>query len=51
MFLCIQCHDYPDCLSQFVSFRSLGKCEGCGVVAECVDCHTLGCKITPRKEK
>lgn len=46
MFLCDACHD----ASKHVDlFRSRGKCEGCGKVAACIDCHRQVCN--PPKEK
>lgn len=45
MFLCDKCHD----ASQHVGFRSLGRCEGCGKSAACIDCHYSVCE--PPKSK
>lgn len=48
MFLCGKCHTEEGC---FHPFKSHGACEGCGKVAECVDCKSYKKKPTPKKKK
>lgn len=50
MFLCNKCHDSKKHMDLF---RSRGRCEGCGKVADCIDCHYAKCytpKVTVAKE-
>lgn len=44
MFLCRRCHDE----TKHLSFKSHGRCEGCGKVADCIDCHYPVCR-PPRR--
>ena len=51
MFCCDECHDarkHP------TGYRSLGRCEVCGKMAACIDCHNMTCdppkKATRRGE-
>lgn len=37
MFLCRPCHGPEPCLGEIVQSR--GKCERCGEIANCIDCH------------
>lgn len=38
MFLCDPCHGPEPCYGSVV--RSSGRCEACGQMAACLDCHT-----------
>lgn len=52
MFVCEPCHDKPswNCQNGMIEgfMRSRGKCELCGTVANCLDCH--GYKLAPAPE-
>ena len=45
MFLCNKCHDAKKHMDLF---RSRGRCEGCGKVADCIDCHYAQCFTPPK---
>src|SRR5690606_17546775 len=38
MFVCETCHD-TECAWRLIEPASRGRCEGCGEVRDCVDCH------------
>ena len=45
MFLCDPCHAKANCpmpLFEDIAARSRGRCESCGNVAACIDCHHYG---------
>lgn len=39
MFLCTDCHDNNKCGWGLIELPSYGKCEDCGKVTGCTDCH------------
>lgn len=43
MFLCNKCHEESNCRFKFAGleklYTSYDRCEVCGKVTECIDCH------------
>jgi hypothetical protein len=48
MFLCDKCHDANKHIDLF---RSNGRCEGCGKVRLCIDCHYPVCNAPKTKKE
>jgi hypothetical protein len=49
MFLCKECHEKECQFPHFV--KSIGRCESCGKVAECVDCHAYKKRVDNNRGK
>lgn len=50
MFLCPECHEKSGCEFPHM-FKSRGRCERCGQMADCVDCKTYKQEVTGKPNK